>query len=1011
MKCPVCKKNIPNEALKCPYCKSRTGLLCSHCNTVNPVGEVVCKKCGQELLKICPHCNSVNFPIAKKCRKCGSPLVSAVAMREQKTVENKAKSSNKPKQKNDGLLNLKFMPTLMTSTQGYKVLSEGLCNKEKKIFSITGEKGLGKTTLLRQVMHNLKSYNFEWCIGRCTPVTQLSPGGVIQNMLLNLFNLPDFYLNENDLKKEAMPFFSNELRFLNATEISDFLNFLYNSKDGNYEDIIINKRKTFDILNRVFDAFCNTGHFVFVVDNFDYIDGFSIEFLSNFVKRSNNWKNLKFVVIYNEHKPVSGFFGIENKDLKAYTDIHLAPVSVDEFEHRLKFTGESGTYVSKREQEIIFDKCRGNSAFAEQAVSYCFDCQITDKAFLMPKTFSDLVSERLATLRKINLEAFRLLCGANILGEKLNLALLKEIFGYKDKEFGEYLTYLEKAKFIRRYNEAFFEFSNVYLWETIQKHLLSDKEFEEINVKIGRALSVFELNVNSVMAVIAHNLKENRMAFDVWTKLTRIAAYIGDINLYVISQRQCLALLNEFNENETVNIRYNISERLGKLLTEYDPEEAMEFLPDAIANAKTNNDEVKEIELLGYLAACCKKIGNYYGDVECVDNVLKKMTQPSTELETALIKATKLYSLLRIGNCGEVVNLVDNDILPVLNSYISKPGLNKTIPLGFIYDTWLRVQSALAIALVLQGNDRSFEVLTTLFDTIDKHRIGDVNLICRLKLALAYANTMKGNFVTSREVLADVANRLGVAYGDDENVDDAKAQFTNCYDLIETMNNFLLKNYDGLRENLFEYVMFANNTGDVFSKNVFKAMLGKLFCDNKQAKHAIEIYDEQVTYFANKKLALGALLSWYYIAEATIITESPKNAIEIATKALEIAQNPQINNTFFIVLLRMVIAKAEIEQSDYETAKINLESALLLAKKYNMNDLLSKIYYLYANYYFELGSVESQKQLEFLRGSSTMYDKATDLIVKVTKNTYLREKINVKKEKLMDFCNHHSIPL
>ena len=214
-----------------------------------------------------------------------------------------------------------------------------------------------------------------------------------------------------------------------------------------------------------------------------------------------------------------------------------------------------------------------------------------------------------------------------------------------------------------------------------------------------------------------------------------------------------------------------------------------------------------------------------------------------------------------------------------------------------------------------------------------------------------------------------------------------------------------------MRENLFEYVMFANNTGDVFSKNVFKAMLGKLFCDNKQAKHAIEIYDEQVTYFANKKLALGALLSWYYIAEATIITESPKNAIEIATKALEIAQNPQINNTFFIVLLRMVIAKAEIEQSDYETAKINLESALLLAKKYNMNDLLSKIYYLYANYYFELGSVESQKQLEFLRGSSTMYDKATDLIVKVTKNTYLREKINVKKEKLMDFCNHHSIPL
>ena len=126
------------------------------------------------------------------------------------------------------------------------------------------------------------------------------------------------------------------------------------------------------------------------------------------------------------------------------------------------------------------------------------------------------------------------------------------------------------------------------------------------------------------MAMIAHNLKENRMAFDIWTKTTRLASYIGDINLYVISQKQCLALLNEFNENETLNIRFNISERLGKLLTEYDPEEAMEYLPDAIANAKSNNNEAKEIELLSYLAQCCKKTGNYFGEVECADNVLKK---------------------------------------------------------------------------------------------------------------------------------------------------------------------------------------------------------------------------------------------------------------------------------------------------------------------------------------------------------------------------------------------------
>lgn len=1003
MKCPVCKRNIPNEALKCPYCKTRTGLLCSHCKTVNPVNALVCQKCGAELLKICPHCNSVNFPIATKCRKCGSPLTNRPKIQKEKAQKTK-------NNKDEHLLHLKFIPQLCTHTQAQKILTDGLRSKDKKIFSITGEKGLGKTTLLRQVIQTLNGENIEWCIGRCTPLTQFSPGGVIQDMLLNLFKLPGYYLNTEELKKDAMQFFTNEFRFLNATEISNFLNFLYNFNDGNYEDIIINKRKTYDILNRIFDAFCNTGRFVFVIDNFDFIDGFSVEFLTNFIKRPNNWKNLRFIVMYNEHKPVSGFFGIENKDIKAYTDIHLAPVTISELEHWMKFTGDSGTYVSKREQEIIFERCQGNPAFVEQSISYCFDCQITDKAFIMPRTFQDLISERLKTLKKVNYEAFKVLCGSAVLGDKLNITLLRSIFGYEPKDFDNIITYLAKSNFIRRYNDIYYEFNNLSLWETIFKNIKQEKEFEELNVKIGRAISVFSLNTNPVMAMIAHNLKENRMAFDIWTKITRLAAYVGDINLYVISQRQCLALLNEFNENETVNIRYNISERLGKLLAEYDPEEAIEFLPDAIANAKTNNDEAKEIELLGYLASCCGKTGNYYGAIECADNVLKKIPETKT-LEIAMVKAAKIYPLLHIGNCGEVVNLIDNDILPVFSTYISKPRLNKIVPHGFLYDTWLRVYASLAVALAMQGNDRAFEVLTYAFDVMDKHRITDVNLTCRLKLALAYANTMKGNFLTSKEVLSDVANRLGVAYSGDDSLDEAKAQLTNCFDIIEIMNSFLLKDYDGLQENLTEYVMFANNTGDEFSKNIFKAMLGKLFCDSKQAKHAIEIYNEQVTYFANKKYALGALLCWYLIAEATIIAETPKKAIDIAMQALEIAQNPRINNLFFIVLLRMVIAKAEIEISDYETAKINLESALLLAKKYNMNDLISKIYYIYANYYFELGSVQSQKQLEYLRGASSMYEKALKIIVKTTKNTVLKDKIAVRKENLMDYCNKNSLPL
>lgn len=136
----------------------------------------------------------------------------------------------------------------------------------------------------------------------------------------------------------------------------------------------------------------------------------------------------------------------------------------------------------------------------------------------------------------------------------------------------------------------------------------------------------FTLNSHAILGIIAQNLKQPELALDIWTKNTKLAAYAGDLNLYAISQKQSMALINEFDESQTLKIRYNISERLGKLLANSNPSEAIEYLPDAISNAQAVGDSPKEIELLAYLASCCRKTGNYFGEVECVDSVLKKLS-------------------------------------------------------------------------------------------------------------------------------------------------------------------------------------------------------------------------------------------------------------------------------------------------------------------------------------------------------------------------------------------------
>lgn len=983
MKCPVCKKIIAHDALKCPYCKTRTGLLCPSCKQVNPVGQLKCSNCGQELLKICKKCNGVNFPTAIKCRKCGAPF-----------GEPEKKKSKAVKE------TLVYSPELYSFKEGIELLIKALSDKNKKMISITGEKGSGKTSVLYSALKQIQDKNI--CLGKCTPLTQLTPGGVVQDMLINIFSLPNFGIDNPELKKNANAFFSKEFKFLQPPEISDLINFIYSFNDGNYEDIIINKKRTYSILGKVFEAFISSGKFVFIIDNFDFIDGFSVEFFTNLIRKEKNWNNLKFIAVYNEPKPICGFFGLENKNLNSFSDINLRPVTDEEFATEVVLKSDSNGYVSEREKEVILEKAHGNLAFIQQAYSYVFDCQINDKAFVLPDDFTLLIKERLATLKKTNKIAHKVLCASAILGDKINVTLVRQIFGFEEHEFADILNYLEMSDFVRKFDEIYYEFNNLLLWETVLKNITKDSEFDDINVKIGRAISMFNLNTNATMAMIAHNLRETRMAFDIWTKTTRLASYIGDINLYVVAQKQCLALLNEFNESETLKIRYSINEKLGKLLSEYDPQEALEFLPDAIADARAHNNEIKEIELLGYLALCCSKTGNYFGNVECVDNVLRKL-KDGQELERAMIISSKLSALLDIGNCGEVISLADNDVLPILNKYLAKPRLSKLFPLGLLFDTWLKVYLVLATALALQGNERSFDVLKNLFEIIEKHKINDKQLLARAKTVQAYAYTMKGDIDASMKILHDVDNRYRENFMDEVSV--------SRLNLVYIINKFFTKDYEGLREDLFETVTFANNSGDNFTKNIIKTLLGKLLKDENKAQQALEIYNEQVSYFAKEKMALGALLSWFLIADATIVTENSKSAIDIASQALEISINPNIDNYFFAGSLRFVLATAYMNIADYTSAKINIEEGLKLAKHCKMYDLLSRLYLLYGKYYYDIGKIATQEQVEYLRGSAVMYEKAMEFVVKETKNQYIKNCINFEKEKLNDFCAEKGVRL
>ncbi|MBO6088363.1 hypothetical protein J6P92_08480 [bacterium] len=981
MICPICKKTIPDNALKCPYCKARTGLVCKKCNTVNSIFDYKCKKCGNEILKSCPNCNSINFPNAKKCRKCGH------------VFENQQ----------DEQLQLEYVANFVSQQNAKEILVKGVLSRDKKIMSLSGEKGSGKSLVLKSVTKELKNYTPIY--GKCTPITQLTPGGVVQDILLNVFNLPNFCLDNNEFKKNVSQLFKNEFPELNNNEILDLINFLYPAKEGTFEGIVKSKNNTFSILNKIFDIMTLPGKFIFIIDNFDFIDGFSYEFFSHYIKKENVWKNLKLILLYSEAKPAKGYFYFPtNKDDSIYLDVTIAPLEYKQtgilVNQKMKKIKDFPSLSSAELQEI-YQISNGNPSYINHALCLKYDCELCGQEFELSTGFRGLLEHRLALLSHLNPTAYNVLISSAIIGDKINVNLVKEIFNIDNKNFKKILVYLRKMDYISPLNDIYCEFTSQLLWETIIKTSKTDANYEKFNKKIFKYLTDFTLNSHAIFGIIAQNLKQPEAALNIWTKNTRLASYIGDLNLYAISQKQSLALINEFDEAETLKIRYNISERLGKLLANSNPTEAMEYLPDAISNAQAIGDSPKEIELLAYLSSCCRRTGNYFGDVECVDSVLEKV-KPENVLDIALLKTTKLSSLLNIGNCGQIINMIDNEIMPVFDKFFKKKQNLKSPKMSIVYESWLKSYLVLANALVLQGNDRSFEILTILFDIIERNKIQDELFICKCRLTLAFANTMKGNFRASEQILEEVLKSYR------ENIMDNETIIR--WNFINIINNFFRKRYYNMQEDLFQIVTFANNNGDNFTKNILKTLLGKMFRDNDNSKQAMDIFNDQIAYFAKEKMALGALLTWFLIADTTLDTEGPDNALEIAEQALAVAQNPKIDNYFFTILLKMVMVKCYITLSDFESAKIHIESAILMARKFNMKDILSRLYILYGKYFQEIGLTKSSKQTEYLKSAKKLYREAKSLI-EGTQNKNVYQDLKKAKSVLKSFCQLHNLDI
>lgn len=876
--------------------------------------------------------------------------------------------------------------SISTSDQSHckVVMSEALRSNEKLIIGLSGEEGFGKSTVLKYLFNDLINQNYNWLWGECSANSQISPYGIFQEMFLTFFNCPNYTNLSADFQNTAFQAFEGFFPDFNAKEITNLFNFLYPTLTANYEQILTNKDETFNLIEKTLIAISKKAKLVITIDDFDMIDGASYEFLVKFIDNANLSSNLKLVIAYKDKRIAQGYFLSDKIAENQYQDIHLGKLDEGYIDKLVRLYLNGFNPLPEDLFHQIAQNSDGNSAYVEQILIllneneafYPEDKTVKYKStpieLNLPKNIYEVLTLRLETLQKSFPMVYKTLCIAAIMGNKFNIALLELIMKMNTEDFQNIMKMLTNSAYISQFNNSMYVFKNTLLWKIIYEKAKQSREFVTLNEKIFDIINSLVLSSNAIKALIAQNLNQKLLALNIWTENTKLCAYLGDEHLWALSQKQSLKIAQEVAPQNNRLIINNIYERLGKLLYKTKPVEAVEYLSFAIAQAINISNVPKTIELSGYLSKSCAIVGNYHGVIEAIDTILKLMTGPEQKLQCALIKYKKLNAMLSIGNSEEIYNLASNEIIPVVEQALSNVIPIRNTPIEIIYETWLETNLIMANALSIQGNNKCFQILSLIDEIVAKNNVDNKNYLQRVKLAKALAYSLQGNLKKSEEFLIDLSQETSKEI--------VEPEIISQWNFINILNKLYKRDWANIKEDMFSVVTFANNYNDVLVKNLLKIFLGKVLQEEGNLSRALEIYNEQVSVFAKEKIAIGALLCWYYIAKITLVTDGSDKALDIAQKALEVAKNPKINSHYFIVMYKKLIAEIFIIKGDLESAKMYIEKSLMIVKNYDMKLQKVLLYQLYAKYLEEMSAKKPKNKNTYAQNAFNTYKKALTMI-------------------------------
>lgn len=884
-----------------------------------------------------------------------------------------------------------------------------ILTKEKRgcITELSGADGVGKSTVILSVRQNIPAEKFTWLTGLCQPANMILPFAFFQDILKTIFNLPPIILNTTEAKKTvSCTLEAAQIRDKNVENILYTLLFQEGS-NSDISNIFDRQLKVFQCIETIFAALYTKNSIILLIEDFEFIDSTSLDCIKYLIDKSFLNHGNQVIITHSSGINFDDYFLSSNYDNRIIK-LDLMPLTWQDMDKALLGMLNNQDIIPVEFKDKIFAKAKGLPIYIEQLLWLFFQNKTiySENDVLvfngqtanieLPENTEDILKIRLSNISYISPDSLIIILYAGLFGQRFMPVIIQLMSGKDEQYFAALVQILFSNGIIVNFDEYTFLFKHKIIWKTIYNLCLLDIKKAEYHSTALEILKKYTNASSIILGLHAESANNPDEAIDHWNHGATEAALVGDVQAYTSSQKQILSLLEKVildNESDRENIKNYIYEQIGKVNYKINPQEAVKYLSNAIIYNENKNNIVQVIELTGFLSKSCELTGNYNGIIECVDKALSKINQEEMPIEYSVLCYSKLDALYNLGRCEEVINLSRN-FIPTLNQYVlsnsSIQGLDNHNLAFIAVDTEL----ILAKALAIQGNKDSIDTAESVASKAKES--GFTNIIVKAKLTEALFKTLQGRTKSANTVLENLRNSIPQIHNNDS--------FKLYSGFIDMLSGIFSGNYAQSGKLCHSLLALAEEYKEYSFQVIIKLIMTRLLKEAGNADKAKTLYNELIIHCSEYKMATGALFGWYLITEAEIHNGNLLSASEIAQKALEVAQKPNINNYLFTVLLQGLLAEIYMHKGDFESAKMYIEQAVELAKKMELYLLQSKLYIIYGKILQENMATAENNQDKIAASANKFYVMSLD-VAKMIENGYLVNIVQKKINDLNTFCN------